>query len=183
MIDNKTTVQEIAALVSSALEQAGITATLSGGAAVTIFSDNAYESADLDFVTSERNKEIATVVESLGFTRAGRSRMFEHPETDWYLEFPPGPLGFGDTHVETSELPLLITEFGPLRIITPTLCVVDRLAACWYHGDRQTWDQAIEVAKRQVIDWEFVYDWAEKENQSKQEVDKLRREAGIYWQS
>ena len=43
---------EVAAIVSAALEDSPITATLSGGAAVTIFSDNAYESADLDFATS-----------------------------------------------------------------------------------------------------------------------------------
>ncbi len=35
---------EVAAIVSAALENSHITATLSGGAAVTIFSDNAYES-------------------------------------------------------------------------------------------------------------------------------------------
>ena len=32
--------------------KAGITATLSGGAAVAIYSDNKYESHDLDFVTA-----------------------------------------------------------------------------------------------------------------------------------
>ncbi len=42
-------------------------------------------------------------------SRSGGSRMFEHPDTDWFLEFPPGPLGFGDTYVEAADLPILYT--------------------------------------------------------------------------
>ena len=45
---------EIAALVSDALERAGISAVLSGGAAVSIYSSAAYLSLDLDFITSAR---------------------------------------------------------------------------------------------------------------------------------
>ena len=60
---------EVAAIVSAALEDSHITATLSGGAAVTIFSDNAYESADLDFVTSESNKVIKETIAKLGFQK------------------------------------------------------------------------------------------------------------------
>jgi hypothetical protein len=62
-----------------------------------------------------------------------------------------------------------------LRIITPTLSVIDRLAAFWYHFDRQTWDQAIEVAKRQTIDWDYVYQWAKSERQDTKKIDELRQ--------
>lgn len=51
-ITEQSTVEEVAAIVSDALESAGITATLSGGSAVTIYSNNAYLSRDLDFVTA-----------------------------------------------------------------------------------------------------------------------------------
>jgi len=179
MISKGTTLEELAVLVSMALEEAGITATLSGGAAVSIYSDNAYESADLDFVTSERNKVLQGVIAKLGFEKTASSRLFEHPETDWYVEFPPGPLGFGDTYVDAEELPLLNTEYGPLRIVTPTLSVLDRLAAFWYHNDRQTWDQALEVAKRQKIDWDYVYTWARTERRDGSDIDRLKELAGV----
>ena len=52
--------------------------------------------------------------------------MFEHPESDWYIEFPPSPLGFGDTYVDAQKIPKLDTIYGQIRIITPTLCVIDR---------------------------------------------------------
>jgi len=57
LITKKTTLIELAAIVSDALENAGITATLSGGAAVSIYTDNRYESFDLDFVTAALVKD------------------------------------------------------------------------------------------------------------------------------
>ena len=99
-IDKNTSLEELAVQVSTALADAGIVATLSGGAAVSIYSDNAYESADLDFVTSEGHKLLSSVIGELGFRRFQGSRLFEHPESEWLVEFPPGPLGFGDTIVD-----------------------------------------------------------------------------------
>ncbi len=56
-----TTLQELAVIVSEALEQAGILATLSGGAAVSIYTDNQYQSYDLDFVTAASPRDLARV--------------------------------------------------------------------------------------------------------------------------
>lgn len=53
MINNETSMAEVAAIVSAAPGNSDRTATSSCGAAVTIFSDNTYESADPDFVTFE----------------------------------------------------------------------------------------------------------------------------------
>jgi len=153
-ISKNTSLEELATLVSTTLSQAGIVATLSGGAAVSIYSDNAYQSADLDFVTYEGKKRLTEVMLELGFSQYQGSRLFEHPYTEWLVEFPPGPLGFGDTIIEPQTIPELQTRFGALRVITPTLSIIDRLAAYWYHNDSQTWDQALEVAKRQEIDWD-----------------------------
>lgn len=174
-ITKETTLQELAVIVSSTLEEAEITAILSGGAAVSIYSDNAYESADLDFITSEGKKALQAAVKEIGFTSRDGSRMFEHPNTDWYVEFPAGPLGFGDAYVNAEDIPLLSTQYGELRIITPTLSVIDRLAAFWYHFDRQTWDQAIEVAKRHPIDWEYVQAWTKKEKQDLAQIEELQK--------
>ena len=51
MITKKTTLTELAAIVSDALEREGIIATLSGGSVVSIYTENRYVSEDLDFVT------------------------------------------------------------------------------------------------------------------------------------
>ena len=42
--------EEVAALVCDALSRAEIPVVLSGGAVVSIYSDNEYESFDLDFI-------------------------------------------------------------------------------------------------------------------------------------
>lgn len=72
----------------------------------------------------------------------------------------------------------VVVRFRPLRIITPTLSVIDRLAAYWYHHDGQCWDQAVMVAKNQEVDWDAVYNWARNEGQDPAEIDRLRAKAG-----
>lgn len=59
--------EELAAIISQALESAGILATLSGGAAVAIYTNNRYQSQDLDFVSSAAPGKLVKAVEALGF--------------------------------------------------------------------------------------------------------------------
>ena len=128
-INEDTPVEEVAALVSQALEAAGIEATLSGGGAVSIYSANEYQSRDLDFVTSAGMDVIERAITPLGFYRVSRqARQFDHRECPWYVEFPPGPLAFGFMVVDQRDVPTLQTTYGPLRIITPTQAIMDRVA-------------------------------------------------------
>lgn len=170
----ETTAAELAARVSQALEAAGIRAVLSGGGAVSIHTTNEYESSDLDFVTHARRAEIAGALEGLGFTPARDGRHFEHADTDLFLEFPAGPLQFGDRIASFDEVPTIATEWGPLRVVTPTQCVMDRLAAFWHWNDRQSWDQALMVAKRQPVDYDELMTFARQEGRDPVEIDRLR---------
>jgi len=176
-IDAETTIEALAACVSQTLDAAGIKATLSGGAAVSIYTDNEYESNDLDFVTAARRDALAAALESLGFTLADDRRHFSHPGTDLYLEFPPAPLQFGNRVVEHDDVPRLDTPWGPLRVITPTLCVMDRLAAYWHWQDRQSWDQAVMVARHREVDYGALDAYAQSEGASPDDIPKLRRQA------
>ncbi|MCZ6710098.1 MAG: hypothetical protein O7B25_07035 [Gammaproteobacteria bacterium] len=178
IITADTSIEELAAIVSQALEAAGITATLSGGGAVSVYTENLYLSKDLDFVTAAAHKALRDVVAPLGFTESGNARQFENPDTKWLVEFPPSPLGFGDMYLDHDDIPVLETKHGPLRIITPTLSVIDRLAAYWYHTDRQCWDQAIMVARSQDVDWNAVYAWASDEGRNREDIERLRTKAG-----
>lgn len=99
-ITTDTTVEELAAIVSQALHAEGITATLSGGGAVSIYTRNEYQSEDLDFVTAASHKELRSAIEPLGFAASRNRRQFEHPGTHWLIEFPPSPLGFGELVVD-----------------------------------------------------------------------------------
>lgn len=167
MITKKTTLIELAAIVSDALENAGITATLSGGAAVSIYTDNRYESFDLDFVTAALVKELKIALEPLGFQHTGRPRLsvFEHPHSIWYLEFPPAPLSFGGTYVDPSDCKLIDTGLGRLRIITPTHSIMDRLIAAASWNEPQSLEQAILVADSQArhVNWPVIDEWVNRE--------------------
>lgn len=153
-------VTEIAALVSDALERADIGAVLSGGAAVSIYSSAAYLSRDLDFVTSAPVERVRQALSSLGFAN-DKGRYFTHPQTSYFLEFPAGPLAIGDEIIR--DWAELDTEFGTIHILTPTQCVMDRLAAYYHWNDPQTLDQAILVAGNQKIDIETIEAWSSRE--------------------
>lgn len=99
-------VEEVAAIVSDALTLAGITAVLSGGAAVQIYTSGLYESRDLDFVASASQRELEQVLTRLGFTREA-GRHFVHKLCPYTLEFPAWPLAVGNELVrEWGERPV-----------------------------------------------------------------------------
>jgi len=167
MINEQTSLVELGALVSEALEKAGITATLSGGAAVSIYSENKYQSEDLDFVTAALIEDLRTALEPLGFANTGQPRLsvFDHPKTRWYLEFPPAPLSFGGTYIDPSRCERIDTGIGYLRIITPTHSVMDRLIAAASWNEPQSLEQALLVTEHcsDRIDWQALDEWVMNE--------------------
>lgn len=153
-------IEEVAATVSEALAAAGITAVLSGGAAVQIYSEGLYTSRDLDFVSPATHRELDAVMRNLGFSRAS-GRHYVHESVPYTIEFPPWPLAIGSELIrEWTEL-----QAGQMtiRILTPTQCVMDRLAAFYFWRDRQALEQAVLVATRHDVDLASVERWSKKE--------------------
>ena len=150
-------IEEIAAAVSYALREAGITAVLSGGGAVQIYSSGLYASKDLDFVSPASHTEIEAALQTTGFVRES-GRHFVHPNCTHTLEFPSWPLAVGRRLIrEWGEYPVGALS---IQILTPTQCVMDRLAAFYHWRDRQALDQAVAVANRCAIDLEAVHHWS-----------------------
>lgn len=168
-ITASTTIEELAAIVSTTLEAAGISAVLSGGAVVSIYTNNEYESSDLDFISPESTSRIAEAIASLGFKRAGR--MFSHPLTALFVEFPAGPLAIGGELIRATEVGEKRTAAGTIRLLTPTQCVMDRLAAYFHWNDLQSLDQAVMVASSQEISLGKLDAWAKREGAT----EKLRK--------
>jgi len=188
MVDERTSLVELATIVSEALEKAGITAALSGGGAVSIYSENRYQSEDLDFVTAALNDELKSVLEPLGFAHTGQPRLsvFDHPKTRWYLEFPSAPLSFGGTYIDPSHCARIKTRLGYLRIITPTHCVMDRLIAAVAWNEPQSLEQALLVTQScsERIDWQALDEWVIRERiQDSKEIveyyEKVNRDCPI----
>lgn len=153
-------VADLAALVCQHLADHGIEAVLTGGAVVTIYSENEYQSNDLDFITTSRRSALLKAMSGLGFTLTS-DRYFAHPDTPFYVEFPAPPLAIGNEPV--TSLAEQRRPTGVLRLLTPTQCVMDRLAAYYHWDDRQSFRQAALVAARHSIDWAHVERWSKAE--------------------
>jgi hypothetical protein len=152
---------ELGAYVQSHLHDRDIDVVLSGGAVVAIYTSGKYVSPDLDFVNryAAKRDAIRLAMEELGFQETGRH--FEHPETEYFVEFPPGPLSFGEEDaIDIDEIEM---DTGLLRIISPTDCVKDRLAWFYHSGDRQCLSQAIMVSQDREIDIAEIRSWSEGE--------------------
>lgn len=169
------TLEEVAATVSAALSNADIVATLSGGGAVSIYSNNEYESKDLDFVTAAMLVDIKPVMEGLGFEHTGTGHLseFKHTEIDWFVEFVPAPLTFGNLTVSHRDCTSIQLECGELQIVTPTQSVMDRLAAVFHWNDPQSRDQALQIAMHQELDWHALKIWFINEGQSEADFKKF----------
>lgn len=151
-------IKKLAILVSSELKKHGIDAVLVGGACVSIYSNNEYESADLDYVTAATTNRIIEALKNIGFSKKGEARQFVNDKYQFFIEFPPGPVSIGD------EVP--ITKFKKiksLKLFTPTDCVKDRLAAFYHWNDLQSLYQAIMVARAQKVNLKEIERWSQKE--------------------
>lgn len=158
----KMTPVELAGFVGEHLGRHGVNVVLSGGACVAYYSEGKYVSLDLDFVNvaSERFKKIQTAMFEIGFEE--RNRYFSHTDTDYLIEFPPGPLAVGDEQI--TEVVEVKTDMGAFRIISPTDCVKDRLAAYYHWGDLPCLEQAVMVAVENKVDLDELKRWSEVEN-------------------
>jgi hypothetical protein len=165
------TIEEVAAPVCTALERQGIQVVLCGGAVVSIYSENEYESYDLDFVATGLASRTGGVMEELGFTREGRH--WRHPRSRFWVEFPPGPVQVGDVTVR--EFARRSTPFGVLRLLAPTECVMDRLAGYYHWSDPQCLDQALSVARRQPVDLSRIEEWSRGEGEDARFRDFVER--------
>jgi len=152
---------ELAAYIAEHLRSKGIETVLVGGACVSIYSANEYSSFDLDFIitgSSTRQKVRAALAE-ISFTE--ENRYFINPQTPFFVEFPSGPLAIGDE--PPSEISTLRFSTGNLRLLSPTDCVKDRLAAFYHWKDKQSLEQAIQVAKSHKVDMEEIRRWSAHE--------------------
>src|SRR3989338_6702655 len=99
-ITSQTSIEELAGIVATALAKFNVNAVLSGGAVVSIYSENQYVSGDLDFVSFKALSTIDEAMNSIRFKREGRH--YIHPATKFFVEFPPGPLAIGDQLIKQS---------------------------------------------------------------------------------
>ncbi|MEA3350382.1 MAG: hypothetical protein U9Q82_07170 [Chloroflexota bacterium] len=168
--------EQLAAYIQTWLRDKGIDAVLTGGSVVSIYSGNRYVSKDLDFVITGfvRRSKVKKAMEEIRFEQIGR--YFEHSQVDLLVEFPGGPLSVGDQKVQ--EIKTLEYDTGTLKLLSPTDCVKDRLAAYYHWGDRQSLIQALMVAQDHKINLDEIAQWSKGEGKGdeyKKIEEKIRQ--------
>ncbi len=127
-----------------------------------IYAEGKYVSRDLDFVIvpQDRLADVAAALAELGFYPAGR--VFVHPEIEMAVDVGNRwPLSVGQ---EILPVPAPRKVSGMrLRMLSPTDCVKDRLAAFYYWNDRQGLEQAVLVSLAQKVNIREVGRWSRAE--------------------
>src|SRR5579864_7764565 len=154
-ISKNMSIGEFAALVASHLESKGISTVLTGGAVVSIYTENKYMSYDADFISPADQKTISKAMQELGFEKHGKD--FRHKQTDFFVEFPSGPLAIGNQLIQAEgELDF---KGHKLKLLSPTQSVMDRLAAYFHWNDLQCLDQAVWIAMKQSVQITKIKEW------------------------
>ena len=160
MINWKTiSLRDLAGFISERLREAGIDTVLVGGACVTIYSKNRYQSYDLDYVTYEDMKQVKIVLKKIGFIE--KQKYFKHKDCPWLIEFVAPPVSIGNEPIQ--KFNQLKTSLGTIKLLFPIDSVRDRLASFYHWNDKEGLEQAIEICLQQEIDLKKVEKWSIKE--------------------
>ena len=86
-LSGTSTLPEVAVAVGAQLRRRGITAVLTGGACVSVYTDGSYVSKDADFVIQGKVRQDALddALAELGYLRTGDR--YVHATVGFYLEF------------------------------------------------------------------------------------------------
>ena len=141
-------------------------AVLTGGSAATFYAPEAYASLDADFILIRDDplSDVAVALQTIGFERDGRSRIFTHPASQFTLDFPKGPLSVGGEYIHETDI--IEREGLRLRVLTRTDCIRDRLAHFYFWRDYTALNAAVAVAAASPddVDFNLLRTWTERES-------------------
>jgi hypothetical protein len=164
VIDQNSSLIDVAFAVCTALDQREVFGVLTGGSAATFWAPDAYQSADADFVlTLEVDpKKIVEVMQALEFRSVGGT--WVHSRSIFTVEFPRGPLAVGGELIRRHDT-VRRADGSVLHVLSPQDSVRDRLAHFIHWNDRTALRAAVSVAlgHRDRIALPEIERWAQRE--------------------
>lgn len=154
-------IEELWKYVASELAKSDVDVVLVGGAVVSIYTEGAYLSGDLDFVLYDYTRtKLNEVLSNLGFIQKGRH--YRHPECKHlFLEFMSFPATIGeDVSIIFDEVEV---DDVKIKIYSPTDSVRDRLASAIHFKAKDCLDQAVMIAKKHPVNLKKIKEWCENE--------------------
>ena len=158
-INQKMSLRDFAIAVAAILKEKNIDVILTGGAVVSIYSEGKYVSKDADFLSATDHQTIKQTMLNAGFKNLGKD--FYHDNTQFTVEFPGSELIIGDESMKP-EGKIKKGKFT-LKLLSPTQCVMDRLAAFYHWKDRQSLEQAVLVATKHPVKLSKIEKWSTAE--------------------
>ncbi|WP_420422405.1 hypothetical protein [Simkania sp.] len=152
--------KDLAGYLSEELRKEGIDLILVGGACVTIYSKNRYQSYDLDFITYEDLRKVKKALSKFGFEY--NSRYFIRQDCPWIIEFVSPPIAVGNEPIH--HFSNVKTKMGTIKMLRPIDSIKDRLASFYHWDDRQGLKQALDICREvQDIDFGELEKWSKAE--------------------
>ncbi len=148
--------RDLAGFISEELRKMGIDTILVGGACATIYSENRYQSYDLDYITYEDMKKVKKALEALGFSVM--NRYFRRKDCPWFIEFVSPPVAIGEEPIQ--KFHSVKTPLGTIKMLYPVDSVKDRLASFYHWNDKQGLEQAINICLEQKINFRELERWS-----------------------
>lgn len=171
-ITAKTSVQELLAIVSEHLSEKKISSVLTGGTVVSVYTDNKYESKDLDFISPHEHKELLKVMAEIEFTPdPGSKKNLKHSKCPITIEFPATTVILGGKYEQVDHEEEVHGVM--VRMLSPTQSVMDRLAGFIAWKDPQNLDQAVWICEQQPVNFEKVKKWAKDEGASQDQLERI----------
>jgi hypothetical protein len=151
--------KDLAGYISEELRKRDIDTVLVGGACATIYSENRYQSFDLDYVTYEGMKKVKEALKELGFKE--KQKYFKRDDCKWFIEFVSPPVAVGDEPIRLFSH--VQTPLGSIKMLRPIDSVKDRLASFYHWDDKQGLEQALNICREQKIDCKEIEQWSKRE--------------------
>lgn len=160
---NTISLKDLAGFLCEELGKRGIKAVLVGEACVTIYSENRYQSYDLDYITYEDMTKVKRALTELDFNE--QHKYFQHDDCPWMVEFVSPPVAVGNETIQTFAD--IKTSLGTITCLLPIDSVKDRLANFYHWSDKQSLEQAVDICMECEVDLDEVRKWSIKEKQEK----------------
>lgn len=160
-LDGRSNITDVVVAVARTLERGGIGVVLTGGACASIYSGGQYFSRDVDFIilSDVTASQLDKAMAAAGFHRRGN--LYVHSKTQFYVEFPKGPLAIGrDYSIRPSPLQL---KRRTVAALSPTDSCRDRLAAFYFWSDRQSLQAAVSIASNNRLNFAKIRRWSAEE--------------------
>lgn len=162
MIDESTSLADLAGAVAAALRELGHDPAVVGGSAAAVHAPEAYRSRDVDTVIIggvDSAPALIAAMESIGF-HLTRSHLFEYECGPYTVDFVPSPVAIGGDVID--DFATASTASGTLRVLHVEDVVADRLNkyVCW--GDQEAFEVAVTVARSKGISFTRVSAFIER---------------------